>query len=63
MKALKSSLAKEILADREAADQLRQFLATKSQPASTDAPARVIELKQANGHTVRIKPVVVGKAA
>lgn len=64
MKALKSPLAKEVLADPKAKGQLRSFLASKSaaRAGEPELPAAVIEFRS-NGRTVRVKPVVVPKAA
>ena len=64
MKALKSPLAKLILADPAAKGQLRHFLTVKSgqdvaRPAASDA---IIELR-VGGQTVRVTPKVVPKAA
>ena len=60
MKALKSQLAKDVLADPVAKARLRAYLAEKSVgPQVTDT---VIEV-QSNGRTVVLKPTVVPKAA
>jgi hypothetical protein len=64
MKALKSPLAKLILADPAAKGQLRQYLAVKSAQSATrpSASDTVIELR-VGGQTVRVTPRVVPKAA
>jgi hypothetical protein len=60
MKALKSQLAKDVLADPDAKGRLRAYLAEKSvTPYVTGA---VIEVRT-NGRMVRVKPTVVPKAA
>jgi len=61
MKALMSQRAKDVLADPRAKGQLRAFLAAKSSQgaaASGDDPALVIELRTADGRTVRLRPRV-----
>jgi hypothetical protein len=62
MKALQSPLAREILADPRAREQLRAFLGTPSTDGAsrTFVPPVVIELRVA-GRTVRLKPTVVAK--
>lgn len=62
MKALKSDLAKMVLADPAAADQLRQYLATKGQASARPSAGVTIDLKTRDG-TIRLKPRVVPKAA
>ncbi|MGI4796503.1 MAG: hypothetical protein ACRYG8_21080 [Janthinobacterium lividum] len=74
MKALKSDLAKRVLADPKASSQLRRFLANtmlSPQVASERSPSRVaerpgfpdvIEIRNDQGRTVRFKPVFVPKA-
>lgn len=63
MKALKSNLAKDVLADPKAKDQLRHYLAMKSaQPMTRDASGMFIEVRSKGG-VVRVKPEVVPKAA
>jgi hypothetical protein len=57
MKALKTSLAKKVLADPRAKGQLREFIVSRRQGAT------VIELRDEEGRTVRYRPVVVPKAA
>jgi len=62
MKALMSQRAKDVLADPRAKGQLRAFLAAKSSQggaANGDEPAPVIELRTADGRTVRLRPRVV----
>ena len=63
MKALQSSLARDVLADPRACEQLRHFLSTPAPAAGTraSAPGPVIELRS-GGRTKRFKPVVVPKA-
>lgn len=63
MKALQSSIARDVLADPRAREQLRTFLTTPTPAASTraGAPGPVIELR-IGGRTLRFKPVVVPKA-
>lgn len=56
MKALKSKLASEMLADPTAREQLRQFLI-----GGRDA-AKEFVFHRPNGETVRIKPTFVPKA-
>lgn len=63
MKALKSDLAKDVLADPKARDQLRHYLATKSLLSVARTPSGVLIEVQRDGKTVRLKPVVVPKAA
>jgi hypothetical protein len=66
MKALKSPLAREVLADPLASEQLRQFMVARERSASGErAPVgpQVIVLRQTQGRTLRLKPVVVPKAA
>jgi hypothetical protein len=65
MKALKSPMAKKVLADPKAKEQLRQYLALKSAPASSRSASSgmFIEVRSPEGRTVRVKPVVVPKAA
>jgi hypothetical protein len=64
MKALKSKLASEILADPAASVQLRQFLLNKSSSAATPREALTgqFEIRRGNG-AVRIEATVVPKAA
>ncbi len=66
MKALKSPLAREVLADPQASEQLRQFMVARERSAAGErvAPAsQVIVLRQPKGRTLRLKPMVVPKAA
>ncbi|OYV01922.1 MAG: hypothetical protein CFE45_02690 [Burkholderiales bacterium PBB5] len=61
MKALMSQRAKDVLADPRAKGQLRAFLAAKSSQgsaASADEQPTVIELRTADGRTVRLLPRV-----
>ncbi|WP_417068449.1 hypothetical protein [Niveibacterium terrae] len=58
MKALKSDLAKKVMADPKAREQLRRFLVTRS----GRAPAPVIELS-VEGKLLRFTPKVVAKAS
>jgi len=62
MKALKSELAKSVLADPAAARQLRQYLVTKGEAANRPGAGVYIDLKTGSG-IVRLKPRVVPKAA
>jgi hypothetical protein len=65
MKALKSQLAKDVLADPRAKDQLRSYLArrTAAATAAGDAgPETLIELRT-EGRVLRLRPVAVPKAA
>jgi hypothetical protein len=66
MKALKSQLAKDVLADPRAKDQLRSYLARRTAAANApgEAPAgdTLIELRSA-GRVLRLRPVTVPKAA
>ncbi|MFP5461568.1 MAG: hypothetical protein ACLGII_08315 [Gammaproteobacteria bacterium] len=55
MKALKTPLAKVVLADPKAKDQLRTFMASRG------AQAVVIEVR-AQGKTRRVTPIIVPKA-
>ncbi len=61
MKALKSPLAKKVLADAQGREQLRKFLTTgefKSNKANV-----VIEVKDDDGHKLRLTPRFVAKAS
>lgn len=62
MKALKSTMAKKLLADPKAKEELRKYLATKSLTPGRLASGMFIEVRSEGG-TVRVKPVVVPKAA
>lgn len=67
MKALKSQLAKDVLADPRAKDQLRSYLARRTAAANTPGEAAagnepLIELR-ADGRVLRLRPVTVPKAA
>lgn len=65
MKALKSQLASELLADPKARDQLRQFLTSK-RPASQTArqsPAGEFHIRRAGGQAVLATIVPKAKAA
>lgn len=65
MKALKSQLASELLADPKARDQLRQFLIAKRQQSSS--PAEVmpeqVQIERAGGSAVTARMVPKAKAA
>lgn len=75
MKALKSDLAKAVLADPAATAKLRSYLASKRSAVTSSAAAAsvataaagddgvVIELASGGGRTLRLKPVIVPKAA
>lgn len=54
MKALKSQLASEVMADPSAREQLRQFI--------TGGGSKEFLFRRPNGETVRIKPTFVPKA-
>jgi hypothetical protein len=60
MKALKSKLATELLADQAAKGQLREFLMNQGINSSLEKPAR-IEIRSASGKVFH--PTVVSKAA
>lgn len=63
MKALKSPLAKQLLADPRAAAELRGYLARKSTGAES-GPAVVIEIRNGQDQPVHVvQPIVVPKAA
>lgn len=63
MKALKSPLAKKLLADPRAAAELRTYLARKSAGAA-NRPAVVIEIRNGQDQQVQVvQPIVVPKAA
>lgn len=63
MKALKSPLAKQLLADPRAAAELRGYLARKS-TGTQSSPAVVIEIRNGQDRQVRVvQPIVVPKAA
>lgn len=59
MKALKSKLASELLADRTAKGQLREFLMNQDIDSSREQPSR-IEIRSASGKVFH--PTVVPKA-
>jgi hypothetical protein len=64
MKALKSERAKILLADPSARGQLRIYLAGRSGSAvQQHANVNMIELRSDAGKIVRLRPVVVPKAA
>jgi hypothetical protein len=66
MKALKSRLAREVLADPRAKDQLRTFLATKSSMTMNqgrDSSTGTFIEFSSEGRKVRVIPTVVRKAA
>lgn len=65
MKALKSQLAKDVLASAHGRAMLRRFLASGAS-AATDNERRqpaVIEVTRRDGATVRVRPEFVGKAS
>ncbi len=62
MKALRSALANELLADPVARVQLRNFAETTAGASRPGVVDLTVELKK-NGKTVRYQPVVVAKAA
>jgi len=65
MKALKSQLASELLADPGARDQLRQFM-TRDRPASRDAlqdAAGGFKIRRNDGQSVLVTIVPKAKAA
>jgi hypothetical protein len=55
MRALKSILAKQVLADPVASQQMRRFLGNRSEKID-------ITLKDAKGKTILIRPRIVPKA-
>ncbi|GGY51336.1 hypothetical protein GCM10007387_37160 [Pseudoduganella albidiflava] len=59
MKALKSQLASEVLADPEGRKHLREFL---TRGASDGAPPSEFLFRRPNGETVRLSPRIVPKA-
>lgn len=61
MKALRSSLVNQLLADPIAREQLRQFAGTTVSAEKSDI-ASSVRLKT-NGKTVVYQPVIVAKAA
>lgn len=65
MKALKSELASELLADPKARDQLRQFLVAKRSQSSSPLQAvpEVIHIQRPGGSAVTAKVVPKAKAA
>lgn len=65
MKALKSDRANTLLADPAARGQLRAYLASRSahNPERKPDPAAVIEMRSNEGEVVRLRPIVVPKAA
>lgn len=65
MKALKSPLASELLADPKARDQLRQFLVTKrpSELLTRQAVSGQFEIRRSSGATVKVSFVPKAKAA
>lgn len=65
MKALKSRLASELLADPKARGQLRQFLLTKrpSESAARQAGAGQFEIRRTGGGAVKATIVPKAKAA
>lgn len=64
MKALQSKTARAVLADPKATAQLRAFLASKSGVAADrDAPPEAVIEVQAEGRTLRLRPMRVPKAS
>lgn len=65
MKALKSDLAQQILANPAASSQLRVYLARKSAQTSATVPTAAVEIELPGDHGAarRFVPVVVPKAA
>lgn len=61
MKALKSQLAKDVLADPRGKALLRKYLASSMTATQLPAPQAGIEVKS-QGRTVRVYPVAVPKA-
>lgn len=61
MKALKSDLAKELLADLKGRVELTRFLTSDDAGKGQDKPL-VIELKTSKGITIKVTPVTVPKA-
>lgn len=61
MKALKSPLAKKVLADAQGREQLRKFL-TASELRSNRAEY-LIEVKDDDGHKRKLRPRFVAKAS
>jgi hypothetical protein len=59
MKALKSQLASEVLADPEARKHLREFL---TRGRSEGAPPSEFLFRRPNGETVKLTPRIVPKA-
>ena len=65
MKALKSQLASELLADPKARDQLRQFMTAKHGVPQTvrQAAAGEFKIRRDSGQSVRVSIVPKAKAA
>ncbi|MDQ2989638.1 MAG: hypothetical protein M3R60_11120 [Pseudomonadota bacterium] len=65
MKALKSKLASELLADPKALDQLRQFIVAKRPSGATtgQGDAAQFEIHRSGGGTVRVTFVPKAKTA
>lgn len=65
MKALKSQLASELLADPTARDQLRQFLVAKRPQSSSPAQAmpEQVQIQRPGGSAVTARVVPKAKAA
>ncbi|MDG2526511.1 hypothetical protein P6166_14235 [Stenotrophomonas sp. HITSZ_GD] len=61
MKALKSPLAKKVLADAKGREQLRKFLTTGEFKANK--PEVVIKVRDDNGHELELTPRFVAKAS
>jgi hypothetical protein len=64
MKALKSQLAMELLADPKSRDQLRQFMTSKREPspAARNVTAGAFEIRRSGGQVVRATIVPKAKA-
>lgn len=64
MKALKSQLASELLADPQARDQLRQFMTSKrSAQTARQAATGEFKIRRDDGQSVRVTIVPKAKAA
>ncbi len=63
MKALKSDRAKDLLADSNARDELRTYLAGWHKVGSVAKGGTQIQVRSRNGKTVALTPILVRKAA
>lgn len=65
MKALKSDRANTLLADPAARGQLRAYLASRATHNSSRKPdpSTIIEMRSTGGEVLRLRPIVVPKAA